>query len=452
MNNSLSNRRSFLKASALGSLGAMSVPVILGGCSNASSRAEQLKDVEVIDILDKAIDGKPLKAGLVGCGGRGTGAALNFLNAGNELQVTAIGDVFQDKVDTCRDILKGKGQNLSNENCFVGFDAYQKVIDSGIDVVLLCTPPVFRHIHFEYAIQKMKHCFIEKPCAVDPVGVRKMLVLGKQAAQQNLSVVSGFTRHWRKDCIEMYKRVAGGMIGEIVSAHIVYFRGAMWVRKREKGWDDMEYMLRNWVNFNWLFGDIIVDDIIHFIDMLSWFMGWKRPVRAEGNGGRHRSVTGDTYDFFNVEYVFENGIRAHCTERTIDGCDNQMDVLLYGTKGYADIEKGTIYNLDGTIAWKYPYPKPEDADQSMKVPSPFDQEHIHLVTSIRANKPMNDVEQHALSTLMSIMGRESAYTGRAVTWDQIMASDLKLGPETYKFGNVPWFKEEIPVPGAPSII
>ena len=447
MNNNGSNRRSFLKTSTFGLLGTMSIPAIVGGCSSATSKEESLKDVEVIEIFNKAIDGKPLKAGLVGCGGRGTGAALNFLEAGNDLQLTAIADIFQDKVDATRHILKEKGQQLTDENCFVGFDAYQKVIDSGVDVVLLCTPPAFRALHFEYAIQKRKHCFIEKPCAVDPVNVRKMLMLGKQAAQQNLSVVSGFTRHWRKDCLETYRRVAGGMIGEIVSAHIVYFRGAMWVRKREKGWDDMEYMLRNWVNFNWLFGDIIVDDIIHFIDMLSWFMGWKRPVRAEGNGGRHRAMTGDTYDFFNVEYIFENGIRAHCTERTINGCDNVMDVMLYGTKGYANIENGVIYHLDGSVAWKYPYPKPDDADQSMKVPDPFVQEHIHLISSIRLNRPMNDVEQHALSTLMAIMGRESAYTGKNITWDQIMSSEQKLGPEIIQFGNVSWFKEEIPVPG-----
>ena len=450
MENSRLNRRSFLKTSTLGTLGTMSIPALLGGCSNTASKDDQLKNVSVIEIMDKAPDGKLLKAGLVGCGSRGTGAACNLLDAGNNLQVIAIGDIFKDKVDACHKTLKSKGQQIADENCFVGFDAYQKVIDSGVDVVLLCTPPVFRHIHFEYAIQKGKHCFIEKPCAVDPVGAKKMLIVGKQATQKDLSVVSGFTRRWRKDCIETYRRVAGGAIGEIVSAHILYMRGSIWFRIREKGWDDMEYMLRNWVNFRWLFGDIIVDDLVHFIDMMSWFMGEKRPVRAEADGGRHRNLTGDIYDFFHIEYLFDNGIRAHCTERIIDGCDNQTAILLYGTKGYVDCEKGTIYNLDGTIAWQYPYPKPEDPDQSMKVPDPFVQEHIHLITAIRTNKPINDVDKHAQSTLMAIMGRESAYTGKFITWDQIMASNLKLGPETYEFGNVPWFKEEILVPGTVS--
>ena len=443
------DRRSFLKTSTLGTLGTMSIPAIVAGCSNSAPKEEKLKDVAVTEILNKAPDGKPLKAGLVGCGGRGTGAAVNFLDAGNDLQITAIGDVFQDKVNACRETLRTKGQNIPDENCFVGFDAYRKVIDSGVDVVLLCTPTVFRPLHFEYAIQQGKHCFIEKPCAVDPVGARKMLVVGKQAAQQGLSVMSGFVRRWQKDVVETYRRVAGGAIGEIVSAHISRMGGSMWIRQREKGWNDMEYMLRNWVNFNWLFGDIIVDVVIHEIDLMSWFMGNKRPVRAEGTGARQRATTGDTYDSFSVEYLFDNGIRAHCTHRTINGCDNQNIIMLYGTKGYVNCYKGTIFNLDGTVAWQYPYPKPEDADQSMKVPDGYVQEHIHLVKAIRTNSPYNDVEQHVQSVLMAIMGRESAYTGKFITWDQIMASDLKLGPETYEFGNASWYKEEIPIPGAP---
>jgi len=443
-----SNRRSFFKTSALGALGAMSMPAFLGGCSNSDPKKVQLKDIAVPEILDKAPDGKPLKAGLVGCGGRGTGAALNFLTAGNDLQITAIGDVFKDKLDACHAILKEKGQQqIADEKCFVGFDAYQKVIDSDVDVVLLCTPQAFRPLHFEYAINRGKHCFIEKPCAVDPAGARKMLVLGKQAALQNLSVMSGFLRRWQKDLIETYRRVAGGAIGEIVHAHVSRMEGAMWFRLREKGWDDMEYMMRNWVSFNWLIGDIINDVVIHEIDMMSWFMGGMKPVRAEGTGGRHRATTGDTYDFFSVEYLFDNDVRAHCTHRKINGCDNQNVVRIYGTKGYVDCYKGTIYNPDGTVAWQYPYPKQDDVDQSMAVPNGYVQEHIHWIKAIRTNNPCNDVEQHVQSVLMAIMGRESAYTGKFITWDQIMASDLKLGPETFQFGNVPWFKEEIPVPG-----
>jgi predicted dehydrogenase len=442
------NRRNFFKSSAAGAIGAMSVPALLSGCSDAAQKGEKWKDVEVPEILKTSPEGKPLKAGLVGCGGRGTGAAVNFIDAGSGLQITAIGDVFKDKLDACRNTLKEKGQDIADENCFLGFDAYQKVIDSGVDVVLLCTPPVFRPLHFDYAINKDKHCFIEKPCAVDPVGAKQMLVLGKRAGQKGLSVISGTIRRSQKDCIETYRRVAGGAIGELVSAHVTRLGGALWSVQRRPEWNDMEYMLRNWVNFCWTSGDLVVEQFIHEIDMMSWFLGDKKPVRAEATGGRQRRVTGDMYDFFSIEYVYDDGHRAHCTSRQIDGCDNNHSVLVYGTKGYTNCFD-TIYHLDGSVAWQYPAPKPEDADQSMAVPDPYVQELIRLVTAIRTNKPVNDTEQHVQSTLMAIMGRESAYTGKFVTWDQILASDMKLGPETYQFGPVPEIKEIIPVAGTP---
>ena len=448
MSKHISDRRSFFKKSAIGTIGALTVPTLLGGCSNAASSKETLKEVVVPELLKTAPEGKPLKAGLVGCGGRGTGAAVNFLDAGTGLQITAIGDVFKDKLDSCRETLKGKGQSVTDDNCFLGFDAYQKVIDSGVDVVLLCTPPVFRPMQFEYAIEKGKHCFIEKPCAVDPVGVRHMMIQGKKAEQQGLSVMSGTCQRSQKDFIETYRRVAGGAIGDIISAHISRMGSSLWFKQRRPEWDDMEYMLRNWPSFCWTSGDFIVEMFIHEIDAMSWFMGEKRPVRAEATGGRQRRVTGDLYDMFSVEYVYENGIRTHCTSRLIDGCSYQNIRMVYGTKGYTNCVN-TIYNLDGTIAWEYPYPKPEDADQSMAVPDPMVQEHIRLVTAIRTNKPINDVEQHAQSTLMTIMGREAAYTGKFITWDDIMASTQKLGPEVYEFGPVPGIKEEIPLAGTP---
>jgi predicted dehydrogenase len=441
-------RRSFFKHSALGVIGTATVPAFLGGCSgSASEGGGKLKEVIVPEMLKSAPDGRPLKAGLVGCGGRGTGAACNFLEAGKDLQITALGDVFGDKLEACRKTLDEKGQHIADDHCFLGFDAYRKVIDSGVDVVLLCTPPVFRPLHFEYAIEKNKHCFVEKPCAVDPVGARQMMALGKRAGQQGLRVISGTIRRSQKDCIETYQRVAGGAIGEIVSAHVSRMGGALWYVQRQSGWSDMEYMLRNWVNFCWTSGDHIVEQFIHEIDQMSWFTGDRRPVRAEATGGRQRRVTGDMYDHFSVEYLYENGGRALCTTRQIGGCDTQTVVSVYGTKGYTNCYN-TIYNLDGTVAWTYPYPKPEDADQSMAVPDPYVQELIRLVTAIRANEPLNDVEKHVQSTLMAVMGRESAYTGKFVTWDQIMASDMKLGPETYQFGTVPDVPEEIPVAGA----
>lgn len=448
------NRRQFFKSSAMGTLGAIAVPGLLNSCSGKSSQPsgeEALKDVVVPEILKKAPDGKPLKAGLVGCGGRGSGAAINFLDAGSGLEVTALGDIFQDKLDGCRAMLKEKGQTVADSNCFVGFDAYKQVIDSGVDVVLLCTPPVFRPMHFDYAIEKGKHCFIEKPCAVDPYGAKQILVTGKKADSKGLSIISGTIRRSQKDCIETWRRVAGGAIGEIVSAHVTRLGGALWFVQRRPEWNDMEYMMRNWVSFCWTSGDLVVEQFIHEIDMMSWFMGDRKPVRAEATGGRQRRVTGDMYDFFSIEYIYDNGMRAHCTSRQIGGCDNSHNVFIYGTKGYTNcFDK--IYNLDGSVAWQYPYPKAEDADQSMSVPDPYVQELIRLVTAIRTNKPMNDTELHVQSTLMAIMGRESAYTGKFITWDQIMASSQQLGPKEYKFGAVPDIKEEIPVAGsAPKI-
>jgi len=438
------SRRSFFKTSAIGALGTISIPTILSSCS--SQKEEKLKDVEVPEILEKAPDGKPLKAGLVGCGDRGTGAALDFLNAGNELQIVAIGDVLKDKVDRCKATLSSKGVNIPDDKCFIGFDAYKKVIDSGVDVVLLCTPPVFRPMQFEYAIKNGKHCFIEKPVAVDPVGARQMLIAGKQSVQQNLMVISGTIWRSAKDRIETYRRVAGGAIGQIISAHVSRMGSALWFRKREKGWSDMEYMLRNWVNFCWTSGDMLAEQFIHEIDLMTWFMGDKHPIRAEATGGRARRVSGDVYDHMSVEFLYEDGTRAHCTTRQIGGCDNQNITMVYGTKGYTNC-KNTIYNLDGSVAWTYPYPKEDDLDQSMKVPDPYVQEHIRLVTAIRTGKLLNDVDIQVQSTLMGIMGRESAYTGKFVTWDQILTSPQKLGPDTYEFGPIPGIKEVIPLPG-----
>jgi predicted dehydrogenase len=443
------NRRGFLKSSVCGAIGTVSVPAFITGCTTSGGKKEkgtQLNAVELPVLLDKAPDGKPLKAGLVGCGGRGTGAALDFLSAGDGLSIVALGDVFEDKLTACRQELKKKGMEIPEENCFLGFDAYQQVIDSDIDIVLLCTPPVFRPSHFEYAIEKGKHCFIEKPCAVDPVGARKILTTAKRAETKGLSIISGTIRRSQKDCIETYRRVAGGAIGQIVSAHVIRHGGALWHIKRKPEWSDMEYMLRNWVNFCWTSGDLVVEQFVHEIDLMTWFMGDIHPLKAEATGGRQRRVTGDMYDFFSIEYLYENGIHTHCTSRQIAGCDNDHSVLVYGTEGYTNCFD-TIYRLDGSVAWKYPHPKEDEADQSMKVQNPFVTEHVRLVTAIRTNKVVNDADKHVQSTLIAIMGRMSAYTGKFVTWDNLMASTMKLGPETYAFGPVPGIPEEIPVAG-----
>ena len=236
-----------------------------------------------------------------------------------------------------------------------------------------------------------------------------------------------------------------GEIGEIVSAHVIRNGGSLWVRKRQPQWTDMEYMLRNWGNFCWLSGDHIVEQFIHQVDLMNWYLG-KNPVKAIGWGGRQRRVSGDQYDFFSIEYIYDNGMHTHCAARQISGCSNLTQVQIVGTEGFADA-KGTLYNLKGEEIWKYPKPEETDPDQTWAVKDPFVQEHINLVTGIRTGNVVNDAEAQVMSTLVTIMGRESAYTGKDVTWEELMNSDQRLGPKTYEFGPVPGIPETIPVIG-----
>ena len=440
MGKSIIDRRNFISKSAIGTIG---VAGILSACSTGKTKKQE---IQLPELLDQAPDGKVLKAGLIGCGGRGTGAAINFLDAGPNLQITALGDVFQDKIDNCRAELKAqKGVEIADENCFVGFDAFEKVIGSGVDIVLLCTPPHFRPAHVEAAVNARKHVFMEKPIAVDPVGARSVLASAKKAEAIGLCMVSGTIRRVQKDYMETWRQVANGGIGEITGANIIRNGGALWYRNRQPQWTDMEYMLRNWVNFCWLSGDHITEQFIHEIDVMNWYMG-QNPVRAIGWGGRQRRITGDQYDFFSIEYVYENGMRAHCAARQINGCTNRKVEQINGTKGYADAG-GILYDLNGNETWKYPKPEEGDTNSPWKVTNPYVQEHIDLVTAIRTGNPISDAEAQVNSTLITIMGRISAYTGKEVTWEEIMNSDLYLGPKTYVFGPVPEVKEEIPVVG-----
>jgi len=438
------SRRKFIATSTLATIGVIGTTQFLSSCSGNNSKSGE---IELPALLTQAPDGKVLKAGLIGCGGRGTGAAINFLDAGPNLQIVALGDVFQDRLDKCRAELKTqKNVEIPDEMCFLGFDNYEKVIDSGVDIVLLCTPPHFRPQHVEAAIKAGKHIFMEKPCAVDPVGARSVLVSAERAKQNGLSIVSGTIRRVQKDFMETHRQVMNGKIGEIVSAHIIRNGGSLWVIRRQPGMSDMEYMLRNWANFCWLSGDHIVEQFIHEVDVMNWYLG-KNPVKAIGWGGRQRRVTGDQYDFFSIEYVYDNGMQTHCAARQITGCSNITDQLITGTKGFANA-KGKIFNLKGEEIWKYPYPEEDSTDPTWKVTDPYVQEHINLVTGIRTGNIVNDAEAQVNSTLITIMGRMSAYSGKDVTWEELMNSDLYLGPKTYVWGPVPGIPETVPVIGA----
>ncbi len=442
MEKSQLSRRNFLGKSAV--IGAAGV-IGMNALASCSSKTKTV-DYAFPTILDKAPDGRKLRAGLVGCGNRGTGAALNFLAAGNDLELIALADVFEDKVWDCRSKLSKQRVEVPEANCFWGFDSYKSLLDVDLDIVILATPPHFRPAYFDACVQAKKHIFMEKPVCVDPVGARQIIATSKKAESMGLTVITGTQRRHQDDYLETYKQVASGAIGEITSAKAWWLQNHVWFRTREEGWSDMEYMIRNWNNFCWLCGDHILDTHVHNIDIINWFMG-KHPEEAIGFGGRARRLTGDQYDFFSIDFNFGNGVYSHSMSRQIDDCANTLGEQIMGTEGFTNC-KNTIYNLDGSVKWKYEYPKDKDGKSTEVVAiSPYIQEHISLVTAIRTNKPVVEAERTAISTLTAVMGRTAAYTGQLVTWEEMMNSTVKLGPEKYEMGPVD-MEFPVPIPGS----
>jgi predicted dehydrogenase len=285
---------------------------------------------------------------------------------------------------------------------------------------------------------------MEKPCAVDPAGIRTVIAAAKVATTKGLTVVTGNQRRHRRDYWEAFVQVKNGLIGDIVSASAHWNQGAWWNKPKRSEWSDMEYNLRNWFNIKWLSGDHILDQAIHNIDIVTWFMG-EQPVRAVGFGGRAQRYTGDIFDFFSVDYYYNNNKRMLATARQIDGCDTNIGELVYGTKGAVILyDPIHIEDFTGKTIWAYDY-------ETKPVKDPYDQEHVHLVESIRLDKKINQAEDLAYSTQVAILGREAAYTGKAISWDEIMASPLRYGPETYELGDLPDYHEGVaPKPGRPS--
>jgi len=435
------SRRNFLSAAATVGMAGVIVPTILTSCSG-----KKKSKVEVPVMPDRAPDGPVLKAGLIGCGGRGTGAALDFLNAGPNLQIVALGDTFQDKLDSCREkiLVQGK-QEVPVENCFVGFDAYQKVIDAGVDIVILATPPFFRPEHMSAAVQAGKHIFAEKPLCVDPAGARSIMATAEKAKGMELSIVTGTQRRHQRDYVSTWQKIAEGEIGDIMGANCYWNQAKLWHRDPNPAWSEMEYMIRDWVNWTWLSGDHIVEQHVHNIDVIQWFVG-AHPVKALGFGSRLRRVTGDAYDNFSVDYEFANGMHLHSMCRQINGCENNVSERIQGTSGSTNCQN-SILDLAGNEIWRYVYPDDTDEKKTNKaVNASRVQEHVDLVTAIRTGKPFNEAENTANATLTAIMGRISAYTGKLVTWDEMMNSDLKLGPKVFEMGKVDIVKE-VPIPG-----
>jgi predicted dehydrogenase len=445
MKKSSISRRNFLgKAATVGVAGVI-VPSIITSCAR-----ETKKVVPIPTMLDQAPDGPVIKAGVIGCGGRGTGAAINFLSAGPNLQIVALGDTFQDRIDSCKaELLKQKNVEVSPDKCFVGFDAYQKVLEAGVDLVILATPPFFRPEHLAAAIQAKKHVFAEKPVAVDPVGVRSIMATAQKAKGMELCIVTGTQRRHQRDYVSTWQQVGEGSIGEIVGGNVYWNGGKLWHRDPNPKWSEMEYMIRNWVNWIWLSGDHIVEQHVHNLDVMNWFTG-THPVKAVGFGSRIRRVTGNQYDNFSVDFTFENGIHFHSMCRQIDGCTDNVSERVQGIKGSSNC-RNSVLDLAGNEIWKYKYPLDKDGKPTDTVSvDPYVQEHIDLVTAIRTGKPINEAENTAISTMDAIMGRISAYTGKEVTYEELMNSDLKLGPKVFAFGPVDVDKS-IPLPGLPYI-
>jgi len=381
-----------------------------------------------------------IKIGLIGCGGRGTGAAFDCCKASPQIQIVALGDLFEDRLETSRTQLKGDGAKakgvgeqyaIKDDQCFVGFDAYKKVIDSDVDLVLLATPPGFRPTHFKYAIEKGKHVFFEKPVAVDPTQVRSILDTSKIAEEKKLAVVTGTLFRHHTTHQEIIKRIHDGEIGEILSGNSYYNANELWFHPRKQGWTDAEFQIRNWLYYTWLSGDLIVEQNVHRIDVMNWVMKGP-PVAAYGMGGRQVRTDpnyGNIYDHFAVEYEYPGGIRVVNTCRQQDKTDTRVTEYFIGSKNMV------AQPMEGLIGAPAYFSAAKVGEPTVKVKKElwgdaYVREHKDLIDSIISGKPLNEGKQIAESTLTAIMGRMSAYTGKRVTWEAAMNSTLDLWPKT----------------------
>ncbi len=392
-----------------------------------------------------------LKIGLIGAGRRGTGAAEQALLADRDCKLWAVGDAFEDGVDRCLQQLRQMPSiankiDVPRERKFVGFDAYTQVINSGVDVVLLCTPPHFRPIHLEAAVRARKHIFCEKPMAVDAPGVRRVAALAAPVREARLSVMSGFC--WRRytPMRETVRRIHDGAIGDIVGLHTNYLGGALWHRERARGMTDMEWQMRNWPYFTWLSGDYNVEQHCHSLDKMMWVMHDTPPLRAYGVGGRQSRTGaefGHIFDHMAVVYEFANNARCFAFCRQQVGTHGETSDHIIGTRGKANLlgvsQEGRNwpqYSISGENAWRLP-----NATLRAAVDM-YQQEHNELFAAIRSGNPISDFEWMHKSTLMAIMGRMVCYTGQMITWDQALNSRESLTPpDGYRWDRAPAIPE-----------
>jgi len=400
-----------------------------------------------------------IRVGLIGCGGRGTYDTGNCLRSAEGVELVAMGDMFKDRLDSCRRALladppKDAKNSISikdkvkvtDDKCFVGWDAHQKVLATDVNLVILTQPPHFRPPHLKAAVEAGKHVFMEKPVAVDPVGVRSVIQSSELAEQKGLTILAGTQMRRISHLVEAAGRIHDGAIGTILGGQCVRLGDAMrsWgPQERKAGWSDMEWQLRRWLFMTWLSGDFIVEMHVHNLDVMNWLIG-AHPVQCMGMGGRQQRTEpqyGDSYDHFAVEYEYPNGLRIEYMGAQMDKVgEGRTDQRLVGAKGSMYTDSGRVM-IEGQnpseIAW-------DKNDPCLK-------QHADQIDAIRRDKRLNEGRRIAESTLTSIMGRMSAYTGRALKWDWAMnASKLDLTPPSYQFGDLPM--PPVAIPGKTQLI
>jgi len=407
------SRRQFLKTSGVAAIGgALASPLAF---TQKVSGARSSSDT--------------LRIGLIGCGGRGTGAAAQALSTGEGVVLTALGDVFKEHVQSSRRNLAGNEQfgkrvQVPDDACFVGLDAYQKVIDSGVDVVLLAAPPGFRPQHLRAAVEAGKHIFCEKPMATDAPGVRSVLQSAAMAKEKNLALVAGFCWRYHLARRAFYEQVHQGAIGAIRAVYATYLTGPVKpmppASSRPAGMGDVEWQLRNWYNFVWLSGDGLVEQACHSVDKIAWAMNGILPLKAVATGGRQfPNNEGNIFDHIDVFYEFPDGVRAFMAQRQISNCYGDNSDFLMGSDGLGAIKGWSDPVITGKQSWRYRGPKSDM----------YQVEHDELFASIRKGRPINDGVWMAHSTLMALMGRMAAYTGKEISWEEAMNSKLQLVPD-----------------------
>jgi predicted dehydrogenase len=443
--NGWASRRDFLKGSTAAVVGG----ALVGNLSIATSA--------------HAAGSEEIKIALIGCGGRGSGAAQQALRTKGSVKLVAMADVFADRLESSLKNLSADQDlkariDVPDDRRFVGFDAYQKAIDAGPDLVILATPPGFRPIHFEAAVKAGKHVFMEKPVATDAPGVRRVLAAADESKKKKLGVGVGLQRRHQKIYLETIKRLQDGAIGDIVATRVYWNGSTPWVHKREdlekkygRKLSEMEYQMRNWYYFTWICGDHIVEQHIHNMDVANWLKG-AYPVKANGMGGcqvRKGKDYGETFDHHAVEFEYADGSRMFSQCRHIPNCWSSVSEHAVGTKGTCDIGHGSIKFTQGE-PWRY--------RSAGRDPDPYQVEHDDLFASIREGNPINEAEWGAKSTMTAILGRMCTYSGKEITWDAALNSQIDLQPEQYSFDATPKSVPDadglypLPVPGFTKVV